>query len=307
MNFPWSHHHHPHHKKSLFCHSDTSSTSILSPTKGAPGGGSYFSHEEQHHEGAGIPHPQFNYMIRTDIRSTCNLFLSERAQTFTVNVTCKHDDDICVYFFGHPCTITPACERQYVTCLGQKEVKGCLGSKATFTYEAAFFAACRSLYKPAGECQSSPLCLQNCKIRSKRDKTGDACDLHFDDTDYPCLSDPRDARCVENGCFEINTPFFCKDSCEEGLGIGLGGIACKEYQMCSYVEAEPGTKYEIKPIPKFYIALGRYEKGECVPFYKHILNDAAVCNVSGGVCDFNVCYTSDCEWTVNGIKCKKMK
>lgn len=242
-------------------------------------------------------------MVRTDKKSTCNLFLAEKAKTFKVTVTCEHDDDICVNFFGHPCEITPVC-KQYVNSLGHQHVKGCSGSKATFTYETACFAACQTLNKPATHCQDTSICLQNCKIKDdKCDKTGDACDLHFDDTEYPVLSDPCDSHCVEDKCFEINTPFFCKDSCGEGISIGLGGIACKEYQMCSYVVAEPGTKYQLKPCPKIYVALGSCKKGECVDFSTHALEKAAVCDLSTDECEFNIVYTADCKWTVNGDYC----
>ncbi len=240
-------------------------------------------------------------LVRTDKKSTCKKFLSEHSKTFTVNVTCEHDDDICVHFFGNPCEVSPPC-KQYVNSLGHKVVKGCSGSKATFTYETAAFAACQMLHKPAAECQSTPICLQNCRVKDKCDKKGDACNLHFDYTEYPILSDPCRSHCVEDGCFEINTPFYCKESCGEGIGVGLGGIACKEYQMCSYFVANPGTKYQMKPSTKFYVALGACKKGECVDF-EHAMDNAAVCDTSKGEMTFNVVYTKNCSWTVNGGKC----
>ena len=241
-------------------------------------------------------------LVRTDKKSTCKNFLSEHVKTLQVNVTCEGDNDICVHFFRHPCEVSPPC-KQYVNSLGHKVVKGCSGSKAsTFTYETAVFAACQMLHKPAAECQSTPICLQDCRIKDECDKKGDACNLHFDYAEYPILSDPCESHCVEDGCFEINTPFYCKEYCGEGISVGLGGIACKEYQMCSYFVANPGTKYQLKPCPKFYVALGSCKKGECVDF-EHAMENAAVCDISKGDITFNVVYTKNCTWTVNGDKC----
>jgi hypothetical protein len=56
----------------------------------------------------------------------------------------------------------------------------------------------------------------------------------------------------------------------------------------------------MKPVQKFYIAEGSYEKGACVNFQELSL-DAAVCDASSGETNFNVVFEHDGSWTVNGV------
>jgi hypothetical protein len=100
-----------------------------------------------------------------------------------------------------------------------------------------------------------------------------------------------------DGSFQIQTPSY--PSGQGKYGIGLGAISGGEYHLASYTEAEPNQIVNVQPVVKFYIAIGRTQKGKDANFYT-VSTTSALCDATMGMTTFNVVRTDDGKWRVNG-------
>ena len=222
---------------------------------------------------------------------------------YTVTVINEATTPIEVYFFQEPAKFDSS-EGEYSNSLGHATVQPSKRSQAKFTIEYSYYAAAQRLDKPITEVQSTSIALVPIRPKTNR-SPGQTTVMSFDKNNEPVLSAagvPFDANggaasVMVDGSFHIETPRY-----EDGQGdyaIGLGLIANGEYVLSSYAPAKPGMVFNVQPVVKFYVRIGKVEKGKDVNFYS-VSGTAALCDATKGQTKFMVVRTVDGGWEVNG-------
>ena len=223
---------------------------------------------------------------------------------YTVNVMNEGTTPIEVYFFEQPAIFDNA-EGVYSNSLGHQTVQPLKRSQAKFTIEYSLYAAAQRLDRPITEVQSTSIALVPIRPKTNR-SPGQTTMMSFDNNQEPVLSAASSAIAVGatgaaavmvDGSFHIDTPRY-----PEGQGeyaIGLGVKANGEYHMSTHTIAKPGQVFNVQPVRKFYVRIGRVEKGKDVNFYS-VSTAAALCDASKGKRTFNVVRTNDGGWKVDG-------
>ena len=225
-----------------------------------------------------------------------NDLTAENAVQYEVFVNNEMNNPIDVYFFTNPASFNEM-TGTYTNSLGTETVQAGTASQAKFTYTLANFAAAQKLTNPAGQLQTTSVALQPIQIQTDKEK-GEKTMMTFDKNVSPELGTPAkvDAGIVK-GSFQIQTPSY--PSGQGKYGIGLGAISGGEYHLASYTEAEPNQIVNVQPVVKFYIAIGRTQKGKDANFYT-VSTTSALCDATMGMTTFNVVRTDDGKWRVNG-------
>lgn len=130
-------------------------------------------------------------------------------------------------------------------------------------------------------------------------KTKNSTELKIDN-DTVHLEKPVFNSDVSKGSFRICIPQF--DPSNKSYIVGLGSInEDNEFLLSSFINADPKTNVDVKPIMKFYVATGNYTRGTVVDFTQSSEN-AAVCDATDGTFKFKVTYTREGEWKVEKLK-----
>ena len=231
-----------------------------------------------------------------------NDLTAENAVQYEVLVNNEMDNPIDVYFFTNPALFNEM-TGTYTNSLGTETVQAGTASQAKFTYTLANFAAAQKLTNPAGQLQTTSVALQPIQIQTDTEQ-GEKTMMTFDKNSSPVLGIPaalpvsrRITTTVVDGSFQIQTPSY--PSGQGKYGIGLGAISDGEYHLASYTEAEPNQIFNVQPVVKFYIAIGRTQKGKDANFYT-VSTTSALCDATMGMTTFNVVRTDDGKWRVNG-------
>ena len=225
-----------------------------------------------------------------------NDLTAENAVQYEVLVNNEMDNPIDVYFFTNPASFNEM-TGTYTNSLGTETVQAGTASQAKFTYTLANFAAAQKLTNPAGQLQTTSVALQPIQIQTDTEQ-GEKTMMTFDKNVSPELGTPAkvDAGIVK-GSFQIQTPSY--PSGQGKYGVGLGAISGGEYHLASYTEADPNEIVNVQPVVKFYIAIGRTQKGKDANFYT-VSTTSALCDATMGMTTFNVVRTDDGKWRVNG-------
>jgi hypothetical protein len=228
--------------------------------------------------------------------STTDYYLSDSATTYRVVVENEEANPIDVFFFTSPPDFDQA-SGTFTNSLGTKRIQP-KTSQATFTYLAAYYAGAQKQTAPAGQVQSSTVSLVEIGIKKPNSDVTERTELIFDVNGDAYLGSPSTVTgAALNGAFQIQTPVF--DPSKKGdYFIGLGGVADGVFQMASYVKAEPGRIVNVQPVLKFYISIGRYERGTDVNFIS-VSSESALCDATGGDTFFKVKRQADGAWVVN--------
>ena len=217
-------------------------------------------------------------------------------ETYTILVQSEHSSPIDIHFFTHPAEFNGD-TGEYTNSLGTKTVQPSHKSQATFTYTQTFYAAAQKLTKATHLAQTETVAFQPINLKSRDKEDGQKTLLTFDTHDDPVLSNPTTSAGVVNGSFQIQTPAY-KGSLGT-YGVGLGAVTNGKFELATYTLAGPHLTIDVQPIMKFYVSVGKVEKGVDARFISKSVT-SALCDATTGTKEFKVLYRSDGQWEVNG-------
>ncbi len=221
--------------------------------------------------------------------------------TYSVLINNDTPKPIDIFFFTEP-AIFDSFDGEYTNSLGTHTVQpGTTQTRFDITYST--FAAAQKFEQPVGALQSSSVSIVPIAIKTDS-QMGERTLLSFDKNLDAVLQPPGvpmgmtgAAGVTVDGAFQIETPSYPAGQGE--YGIGLGAITNGEYLLATYTLARPGQITNVQAVVRFYVAVGRVEKGVNANFYS-ISTTSAVCDATGGTTSFMVVRTNDGRWKVYG-------
>jgi len=229
---------------------------------------------------------------------------SQSSNTVRYKVLVENESQypIQVYFFTKPAQFNDI-NGIYTNSLGTQIVQPKRQSQAQFEIEKSFYAAAQRQTLQTGELQYTSVAMRKIGIETDGQQAQRTV-LSFDANEDPVLGDPVIVPTTPGapsnavlGSFQMQTPPY-----QDGLTyrVGLGLVTNGEYQVASYVLAQPGVTINVQPIVTFYVAMGKVEKGVDANFFS-VSNGSAFCDASGGTTTFHVIRTNLGQWKVNGV------